>query len=179
LPALLLLCTVNASAGIKEFKLPTAADGEVQFAINTETKLPIGAADAKAQIVTAALTFLPKEKGQPLQWCWHYGIKFKSDVKIKSITVEDERDSQLHMLIQDDSPRTNDNFWSGSENSAELSKDFFNAMQAQNTWMLIRRFIVTYDDNTQSKLHQMIVETQPMRIKLLNELMTTMKANAN
>lgn len=176
--AILLLYTFNANAELKEIKLPTATDGDVRFLFDTDTKLPVGASDARAQVVTAALVFLPKEKGQPVQWTWHYEIKFRTDARVKSITVEDERDAKTNLLIQDDNPSIEGNVWSGFEKSTNLSKDVFSSMQAKDPWMLVRRLTVTYDDNVQSKLHQLIIETQPMRMKLLDDLMIALKANA-
>lgn len=173
-----LLCyTLNANAELKELKLPTAADGEVRFLVDTDTKLPVGAADDKAQVVTAALALLTKGKGQPVQWTWQYQIKFRTGVRVKSITIEDERDAKINLLIQDDKPNIEGNVWSGSEKSFELTKEFFTAMQAKDSWVMIRRITITYDDDVQSKLHQLIVETQPMRMKLLDDLMSGLKAN--
>jgi hypothetical protein len=39
--------------------------------------------------------------------------------------------------------------------------------------MLLRRITITYDDGDQSRLHQMVVQTRDMRMRVLNKLLSS------
>jgi hypothetical protein len=169
--------SINANAEINEFKLPTAEDGVIGFNINADTKLPVGAADDKTQVITAALVFLPKKPGEPLQWSWKYELKFKPSTIVKSVKVEDEKGEQLQLLIKDESPSLQEDIWTGFEQPKEFSKGMFDAMNSKEVWMLLRKMTVTYGDNVQSKLHQMVIQTQPMRVELLEKTLAALKGD--
>lgn len=171
LALLLSLTALCARAELKEFKLPTAADGEVGFLVDTDTKLPVGASDDKARVTLAGLAFLPAAKGEALRWTWRYGVQFKGNPEVRRITVEDEKQKELKLLVQDDHPVFEGGVWTGAEAGNVLNKEVFELMNAKDTWMLMRRIVVTYADGSQSKLHQLIVQTQPMRVGLLERLM--------
>ena len=66
---------------------------------------------------------------------------------------------------------------SGFEKGTELTKEIFETMNAKESWVLVRRITITYEDGVQSKLHQMIVQTQPMRVDLLQRIQAAMKAS--
>ena len=166
-----LFVALQAYAEQKTLKLPTAADGEVPVVVDTETKLPIGASDEKAKVTLAGLTFLPKQPGAPLLWTWTYAIEFKPGMKVKTITVEDERDSELKSLIRDETPVIVSDQWRGQEVPHEVTKPFLEAMTSKDVWMLLRRISIKYDDGSSSKLHQLIVEPPPARYRMLDQIM--------
>ncbi|MDD1795405.1 hypothetical protein LRP50_19935 [Enterovibrio sp. ZSDZ42] len=173
---ILITFTTHVSAALKEYKLPTAEDGEIVFIVDDETKLPVSASDDMARVIEGALTFLPKNPGESLRWTWQYRIQFLTDQKVKSVVIEDERDEKIKLLIEDDKPLIVNNEWTGVEKSMHLSKSSFEMMKSEETWLLLRRVRITYEDGQESKLHQMIVVTQPMRIDILNETIAALKA---
>lgn len=161
----------------KEIRLPTAADGEVVFQMDPDTRLPLSAFDEQAEVTKAALTFLPKEPNKPLHFTWQYELRFKTGSKVKSVTVEDERDAALRTLIDDRNPTVTQSSWTGQEESHEVTQGVVKAMFEKNPWVLLRRITVEYEDGKQSKLHQMVVMTQPMRMNLVEKTMQALKAN--
>jgi hypothetical protein len=46
---------------------------------------------------------------------WEYQVDFTTEKKIKRITIEDERNSELHTLIDDEYPELMDGVWKGFE----------------------------------------------------------------
>jgi len=174
-----LMFSAAARAELKEFVLPTAADGNVKFLVDAVTRLPVGVSDDKAHVLKAALTFLPKPKGEMFRWAWEYQIEFNTDKKVKRITIEDERDAELHLLIDDDHPELKGATWTGFEKSIEMTERWLNLMQAREPWLLLRRITIRYEDDSQSRLHQMVVQTRDMRVDLLHKTLAVAKASAN
>lgn len=60
---LMILFTQLSLAAVKEIRLPTAEDGEVAYQFDTDTRKPLSAKDDRSEVMTLALTFLPKEAG--------------------------------------------------------------------------------------------------------------------
>jgi hypothetical protein len=54
-----------------------------------------------------------------------------------------------------------------------MSEEWLKVMQEPAPWMLLRRITITYDDGDQSRLHQMVVQTRDMRMKVLNKLLSS------
>lgn len=177
LSLVLLIFTMHAHSALKEYKLPTAEDGVIVFQMDDETKIPASVFDERARVIGGTFTFLPKKPGDPLQWTWQYSIQFSTDKKIESVVIEDERGDKIKLLIEDNKPLVVSNVWSGAEASMELTEEFFQTMQSQENWVLLRRITITYGDGAKSKLHQMFILTQSMRIDFLNETFAALKAN--
>jgi hypothetical protein len=170
-----LMLSNGARAELKEFVLPTAADGDVKFYVDSVTKLPVGAEDDKAHVITAGFVFLPKPKGEMFKWTWQYQIEFKTDRKINRIVIEDERDAQLRLLIDDQHPELKDRIWTSFEQSIQMSEAWLKVMQEPAPWLLLRRITITYDDGDQSRLHQVVVQTRDMRVATLNRVMGSLE----
>jgi hypothetical protein len=170
---LALMLSGAARAEVKEFVLPTAADGNVKFYVDSVTKLPIGAEDDKAHVMTAAFAFVPTPKGEMFRWTWQYQIAFKTGKKVERIEIEDERDAQLRLLIDDRHPELEGATWTGYEQSIKMSEDWLKVMQEPAPWLLLRRITITYGDGDQSRLHQMVVQTRDMRMKVLDKLLSS------
>ena len=173
-----MLAAACANAEVKEFRLPTAADGEVVFLIDAQSRLPVPAKDDRAMVTLAAFGFLPIPKGGPVLCAWQYAIRIDPKAKPVSVLIEDERGKQLVQLVRDDHPEVRDGNWMGQEPGIKLDKGLWDAMNGPDPWILLRRITVTYADGSQSKLHQMVVETQPMRVELIRKAMDAMKAQA-
>jgi hypothetical protein len=169
---LALMLSNTARAELKEFVLPTAADGNVKFYVDSVTKLPVGAEDDKAHVMTAAFAFVPTPKGEMFRWTWQYQIAFKTGKKVERIVIEDERDAQLRLLIDDRHPELEGATWTGYEQSIKMSEEWLKVMQEPAPWLLLRRITITYGDGDQSRLHQMVVQTRDMRMKVLNKLLS-------
>ena len=166
-----LFVALHAYAEQKTLTFPTATDGDVSVVMDMETRLPIGASDEKAKITFAGLTFLPKQPGDPLFWTWVYSIEFKPGMKVKSITIEDERDSEIKSLLRDEAPVIVSDQWRGQEVPHEVSRPFLDAMTSKDVWILLRRISIKYDDGSSSKLHQLIVEPPSARYRMLDRIM--------
>jgi hypothetical protein len=155
------------------FKMKTVADGEVSVLIDQDSRLPIAVADDRAEVTTAALAIVKLEG--PVSYTWLYSIRLKTGIRVTSVRIEDET-QRLQTLLHDDNPKVQSNFWRGSERVRELTKDDFEFMNEKDPWMLLRRITITYEDGGQSKLHQLVVQTQRMRVDLLRKLMEEQKA---
>ena len=170
------LLPLSSFAELKEYKLPTAADGQVSYFVDTETRLPIGVSDQYAEVITAALSLYTNRKPtQPLSWTWSYTIKFKTGVKVKSVLIEDEQRSELRTVIKDESPLMSYNIWSGEEELKELNEEMFQLMNAKGPWIQQRKITINYEDGSKSTLHQLIAESQAKRVALLDNLNKKMK----
>ncbi len=172
-----LFASIESNAAPTEFTLPTAADGDVSFPMNPETRMPMSASDQKAEVTKAALTFLPKAAGQPLKFTWQYAIRFKTEAVVRSITIENERDKKLELLVQDDAPKIQSLTWTANEPSHEVTRGFINAVNAKGPWVLLRRVSIVYADGSTSKLHQMVLMTQPMRVQLMEDTARALDAS--
>jgi hypothetical protein len=162
------------AAGDKVVRLPTAVDGDVSYHFDATTSLPVSAADDHAMVTAAALTFLPKKKGEPLQWNMYYSLQFAKGVVPKFILVYDEGVNPLKLEVGDVAPRPDKGQWSASSQPATVDKATWDAMISPKTWYLQRKFMVSYADGTERTLHQLSVVTQQMRLELL-EKVTGMK----
>lgn len=171
---LLLVVAVESSAELKEFKFQTAADGEVAYMFDTTAKLPLPVSDSRATVTGAALTLLLKT-GAP-QWTWQYALTFKTDVKVSSVTIEDESAKQLELLLKDESPQVVNKAWTGSEVARPFTPEVFDKFAASKAWIVQRGIIVTYEDGVQSKLHQLVIQSQAMRAELIDNAIAAMKA---
>ena len=165
----LLAISAESLAELKEFKFQTAADGEVSYMVDTATKLPIGASDDRATVTDGALT-LHLRKGQAY-WTWKYALAFKTDGKVSSVRIEDESAKQLELLLRDENPQLQNKSWAGTEPENLFTPAEFDRFAARGNWFLQRRITVIYEDGVKSTLHQLIVETQPMRVELIDKAM--------
>jgi hypothetical protein len=155
----------------KVVKLPTAADGEVFYHFDPATNLPVNAGDDRARVTAVALSFLPKKKGEDLQWNFFYAVQFaKGAPAPRFITVWDESNKPLKLEVGDKMPTLDGTTWSASSQPHAVDKKTWDAMIDPKPWYLQRKFIIEYADGTERSLHQLSVVTQPMRLELLQKV---------
>jgi hypothetical protein len=155
----------------KVVKLPTAVDGEVFYHFDPATNLPVNAGDDRARVTAVALSFLPKKKGEDLQWNFYYALQFaKGAPAPRFITVWDESNKPLRLEVGDKKPSVEGGTWSANSQPHAVDKKTWDSMIGPKTWYLQRKFIVEYADGTERSLHQLAVVTQPMRLELLQKV---------
>lgn len=167
----LLIVLAAAHAEIRPIELPTAEDGNVTYQFDTNSKLPLSAKDESAEVMSVALSFMPKEPNTPLFWAFAYDIRFKNGVVPTSIRVEDERKQPISLDVFVLKPSLDSNTWKSHSQPRELDKQWFNAMTAKEPWVLQERITITYADGSKSILHQLAVITNPMRFRLLETVL--------
>jgi len=172
---ILMFASTVSNAEIVEFNLPTAADGDVIFKVNKDSRLPIPVSDERCEVLVAGLAITKEKNGRP-QLEWQYTLKFNTDVAVESIIIEDEKSDNLVTSIHDDDPEISNGLWNGKEHFTELTKDIFDLMYKEDTWLLLQRITVQYEDGFESKLHQMIIQTQKSRHDLITRTADIMKS---
>jgi hypothetical protein len=162
--------TKAARGADKIVKLPTAADGEVFYHFDPATDLPVNASDERAVVTAAALSFLPKKKGEALQWNTYYSLQFGKGAKPTFILVYDESNKPLKLEVGDKAPVLEAGSWSASSQPRTVDKQTWDSMIGPKPWVLQRKFMISYADGTERTLHQLSVVTQAMRLELLQKV---------
>ena len=158
------------AAGVKEVKLPTAADGDVFYRFDATTNLPISAKDDRSEVMAVALSFEPKKAGEPLRWKYYYALQFKEGAKPTMITVYAENQRPLTLEVGDSSPVLDGGLWSASSQAKDVDKKTWDSMIGKDPWVVQRKFVIDYADGTQRTLHQLSMVTQVMRLGLLEQV---------
>jgi len=154
----------------KVVKLPTAEDGEVFYHFDPATNLPLNAGDERARVTAVALSFLPKKKGEDLQWNYYYELQFAKGAQPKFILVYDESNKPLKLEVGDSKPTPGGGTWSASSQPHKVDKKTWDSMIGPKPWFLQRKFMIEYADGTERTLHQLSVVTQTMRLELLQKV---------
>jgi hypothetical protein len=88
--------------------------------------------------------------------------------------VEDEKGLRkaLKLMINDMQPAlTPNNTWAAASEPIEMDNNWFQQMTGKDPWIIQTRFSINYSDGSTSKLHQLAVITNPMRIRMLEKIL--------
>ena len=122
--------------------------------------------------MTVALSFLPKASGEPIRWAFQYEMRFEEGHEPKSITIYSENNTPLTIEVQATDPLLRNRTWNAtSANIAQFDDRAWKAWTGKDPWILQRKFVVIYEDGAVRTLHQLAIITNPMRFKLMEQIM--------
>lgn len=120
--------------------------------------------------MAVSLIFLPKKSGDPLRWAFLYELKVAEGFTPTSITVLSENNKPISVEVKDSKPALVGSLWSATSKPNDLDERAFNAMTGKDPWILQRKFQITYSDGTERALHQLAIITNPMRFRMLEQV---------